>query len=95
MITDADLLRAYEQAFNQRMTAVDGISSRCHAAGLRAVAAYAAAQQRDELSVLVAHSGATDRREWHTVCAWLHPGEAIYEGRLLTALVTDAVPSKD
>ena len=49
-----------------------------------------ATQQRDELSVLVAHSGATDRREWHTVGAWLYPGEAIYEGRIHDTLVTDA-----
>ena len=46
-MTDADLLRAYEQAFNRRMATVDGIASRCHSDGLRAVAAFAAAKQRD------------------------------------------------
>ena len=47
MIPDADLLREYDQAFNQRMVHPDGIASRCHADGLRAVAAYAAQRQRD------------------------------------------------
>ena len=26
---------------------------------------------------LASHSGKSDRREWHTVGAWLHPGERI------------------
>jgi len=47
MISDEELLKAYESAFNWRMVAVDGIALRCHEAGLRAVAAYAAAKQRD------------------------------------------------
>ena len=47
MISDDELRTVYEQAFNRRMVAVDGISSRCHADGIRAVAAYAARRQRE------------------------------------------------
>ena len=47
MISDEELHARYDQAFNRRMVAVDGISSRCHADGLRAVAAYAAQRQRE------------------------------------------------
>ena len=59
-----------------------------------------ATQQRDaqaaELTVLATHSGETSRREWPGAYgSWLYPGEAIYEGKLLTTLVTDADPPKE
>ena len=86
-MTDADLLLEYRNAFEKRMKQDVG-SSNCHDAALRAV--YERGRRdgalllREELSVLVAHSGATDRREWHTVGAWLYPGEGILEGKLVT-----------
>ena len=84
MITDADLLSEYEQAFNRRMATVDGIASRCHADGLCAVAAFAAAKQRDmepTVPMLTVF--------WDT----LHEGRGIFEAlrevRCAAPLVTD------
>ena len=47
MISDEELLKVYESAFNRRMVQTDGLALRCHEAGLRAVAALGAQRQRD------------------------------------------------
>ena len=92
-MTDEELLKVYNVKFVkvydvkfEEMPYDEPEEQTAHVAALRAVYERGredgARAQRNDYTVLAAHSGATTHREWHSsVGAWLYPGDSIVEQR--------------
>lgn len=84
-MTPEELRRVYDEACENRfakflecvtMPGAGEVNEACRDSGLRAVFEAGARAERDE-DTLAKHSGNSTNREWHSVGAWLHPGDEI------------------